>query len=174
MTRGKFYAGIGSRETPENVLLVMELIAAKMCEKGWILRSGGAPGADTAFENGLQISNNPYQKEIYLPWRGFNGRTDTHKTFYGVCQEALEIAEKFHPNWPACSDAAKKLHARNAYQILGKSLDTPSDLVICWTKDGSGKGGTGQALRMAKHYGIRIHDLGVQAIFEKYKDHLEE
>lgn len=42
----KSYAGIGSRETPPNMKPLMELIAQKMEEKGYILRSGAAMGAD--------------------------------------------------------------------------------------------------------------------------------
>lgn len=34
-------------------------------KEGCILRSGGAEGADTAFENGVRSL---YNKEIYLPW----------------------------------------------------------------------------------------------------------
>jgi len=43
----------------------MTKIAQRMSEKGFVLRSGGAKGADEAFENGAG------EKEIYLPWRGF-------------------------------------------------------------------------------------------------------
>lgn len=45
------------------------------------------------------------------------------------------------------------------YQVLGYDLKTPSDMVICWTKDGGASGGTGQALRIAKDYNIPIYNL---------------
>lgn len=65
------YAGIGSRDTPEDILRLMAVVAAKREDDGFILRSGGADGADTAFESGVVSSD---MKEIYLPWKGFNGR----------------------------------------------------------------------------------------------------
>ena len=42
------YAGIGSRSTPRPVLLFMGEIAGMLADYGLTLRSGGAPGADTA------------------------------------------------------------------------------------------------------------------------------
>ena len=37
-----FYTGIGSRETPREVMVVMYHFAIQMAERGLILRSGGA------------------------------------------------------------------------------------------------------------------------------------
>ena len=47
-----YYAGVGSRETPLDVLKTMWKIGNYLATKGYTLRSGGAKGADTAFENG--------------------------------------------------------------------------------------------------------------------------
>ena len=44
------YAGIGSRATPQAELEAMTEAAKMLSEKGYTLRSGGAKGADTAFE----------------------------------------------------------------------------------------------------------------------------
>lgn len=46
-----FYTGIGSRETPQEIQNLMFKIAQKLDSK-YILRSGGADGADLAFEKG--------------------------------------------------------------------------------------------------------------------------
>lgn len=151
----QYYAGIGSRETPEDILALMSNIAAKLENEKYILRSGGADGADSAFEKGV---GNPKNKEIYLPWKGFEGSTSL---LYTICDKAYQIAEIYHPNWKSLSEGSKKLHARNAYQVLGKSLDKPVSFVICWTPHGEGGGGTGQAIRIAKAYDIPIFDLGV-------------
>lgn len=67
-----FYTGVGSRETPRDVQAVMYKFAQKMALHGAVLRSGGADGADTAFELGCDKQQG--KKEIYLPWQGFNGR----------------------------------------------------------------------------------------------------
>lgn len=47
-----YYAGVGSRETPQDILNTMYKIGKYLASKGYTLRSGGAIGADTAFENG--------------------------------------------------------------------------------------------------------------------------
>lgn len=44
-----FYTGIGSRQTPPEILKMMTKIATQLESKGWVLRSGGAEGADEAF-----------------------------------------------------------------------------------------------------------------------------
>lgn len=150
----RYYAGIGSRETPDTVGLLMTSIAESLAERGYVLRSGGAPGADTFFEQGAPKE----LREIYLPWPGFNGNSSPlHK----VTSQAMSVAKRFHPNWERLSDAGKKLMARNAYQILGKDLRTPVEFVVCWTPGGKVIGGTGQALRMAKRLEIPVFNLAV-------------
>ena len=50
----KFYAGIGSRETPVNILYMMKKLARALGKSDWTLRSGGAKGADSAFYSGIK------------------------------------------------------------------------------------------------------------------------
>jgi len=150
-----YYAGIGSRATPPVVWQVMREAAFEFAQLGWVLRSGGADGADSAFEAGCVLARG--QKEIFLPSYRFNGNPSP---YYSITPEALTLAEAHHPKWERCTPGGKKLHARNGYQILGFDLHTPSTFVICWTKDGGGGGGTAQALRIAFSEGIPILDLG--------------
>ena len=167
------YAGIGSRETPLSVLEDMQHIAFQLGSMNWILRSGGAPGADTAFEYGCDHAGGT--KEIYIPWHGFQGRKDA---IVGAEQpnfpDALFLASNFHPAWDRCKQGARALHARNGYQILGKSLTQKADCVICWTRNASGTGGTGQALRIAKHFNIPIFDLGRDAAYDELELFVKE
>lgn len=128
----KLYAGIGSRETPERILNQMNAVAVVLQENGWRLRSGGAKGADDAFERGAGV-----RKEIFTAKDAANDKA------------AMALAEKFHPAWDRCSKFARALHARNGYILLGRDLATPVRFVLCWTKDGKATGGTGQALRIA-------------------------
>jgi hypothetical protein len=170
----KYYAGIGSRSTPFDVLGLMRDIAKHLGPKGWCLRSGGAQGADTAFEDAA--INNHHPMEIYLPWPGFAFRPTTPEYIVASKLEnyhrAREIAAQFHPAWMRCSDAARKLHTRNVYQILGRDLATPVEAVICWTPAGSGSGGTGQALRIARAHNIPIRDLGDPDVLSKARSWL--
>lgn len=148
----RYYAGIGSRETPVLLLKKMKSIAAMLRTMDYKLRSGGAPGADTAFAHGAAT-----QAEIYLPWPHFNriNRWTNFNRFW-----AEEIAMKFHPSWDGLEPAARKLMARNTCQVLGPGPDAPhSDFVVCWTMNGEASGGTGQALRIADAYMIPVFNL---------------
>lgn len=150
-----YYTGIGSRETPKEFLNLFSRVARYLASEGAILRSGHAPGADTSFEVGCDsIKGN---KEIYLPWKEFQGSTST---LIVRDRRAFEIAKRFHFNWDRLSQGKQKLHARNSHQVLGQDLNTPSKFIICWTRGGEGQGGTGQALRIAEKYDIPVFDCG--------------
>lgn len=156
-----YFAGIGSRETPPHIL---EYIKSSLCpelvKRGLVLRSGGADGADKAFEQGYDKLQ--AEKQIFLPWKAFN---NNKSDMYWVCNQALDIAEKFHPHWDTLSPPAKNLHGRNVYQVLGWGFNYPSKFVICWTPDGAEfktsrrTGGTGQAIRIANGNNIPVINL---------------
>lgn len=155
------YAGIGARATPNLALADMTAIAAWLARAGWRLSTGGARGADSAFANGTPQS----QRTIHLPWRGYNGHRgpDSRVPDPSELAAGLAIAERLHPAWGRCSEAVRKLHARNASVILGPGLDRPVDAVVAWTPEGAVTGGTGMALRIATERGIPILNLGVLA-----------
>lgn len=117
----RFYTGIGSRKTPFVICRLMTRIAKNMNTVGYTLRSGGASGADSAFEKGAGDN-----KEIYLPWLGFNNNESTLLP----TEEAFEMAAKYHPAWNSCDERARKFHARNCHQVLGHDLKTPTTLVL--------------------------------------------
>jgi len=148
----KYYTGVGSRSTPPDILELMSKIAKDMQMLGYVLRSGGAGGADEAFEKGADEMH----REIYLPWQGFNGNGSK---LAGVCNGAIQRASEIHPAWARCSVGVKKLHARNVYQVLGKDLKTPSEILICWTRNAEVKGGTATAIRLAKEVGAKVYNL---------------
>ena len=157
------YAGIGSRETPNDVLSLMTRIGKFLSENNIILRSGHAGGADLAFENGCDLANKN-NKEIWIPWRNFN---NSNSNFIVTSPEAFKMAAEIHPAWDRCSDGAKKLHARNMHQILGTDLNTPCNFVICYTKNGLLSGGTAQAIRLSEKYNIPVFNIGN---FDKHSD----
>tara|TARA_B100000929_G_scaffold139782_1_gene110717 strand:+ start:3300 stop:3842 length:543 start_codon:yes stop_codon:yes gene_type:complete len=160
----KTYTGIGSRSTPLDVQALMEAYANHLAVKGWVLRSGGAEGADQAFQRGVHGG----KKEIYLPWGGFNNfRHDPENGFYvaeefGNWEEAQDIAAQLHPAWENCGQGARRLHTRNVYQVLGQNLDRPSEALICWAEPkghGHVKGGTGMAVSIARQCGVNVINL---------------
>jgi hypothetical protein len=151
LPKARFYAGIGARKTPTEVLSIMTAAARRLAARGYCLCSGAAAGADTAFEQGAGAA-----KEIWLPWHGFNRHPSPHVP----TAAAYTLAARIHPAWRRCSDKARAFHARNMHQILGAGLDNPVDFVLCWTPEGSGAGGTGQALRLAHKHQIPVFDMG--------------
>lgn len=151
----KKIAGIGSRSTPADILFQMENIGEFFAKKGWLLRSGGADGADTAFEKGFdRVASS--RKEIFLPWKKFNKNLSS---LYDPSAEAFDMASKIHPAWGKCSPGARALHARNCHQVLGKNLDDPVDLLVCWTLGGGVSGGTATAIKIAKKHKIKTINL---------------
>ena len=155
----RFYAGIGSRTTPTEILDLMTRVATRLNGLGYTLRSGGADGADTAFASGAGD-----RLQEFLPWRGFNGNTSSLHTVGG---DALELASRVHPAFSRLGRPARLLMARNCYQVLGATLDDPVDFVLCWTPDGAeteaertkATGGTGQAIALASRHAIPVFNL---------------
>ncbi len=147
------YTGIGSIKINTKYLNYIILLSKYFAQKGYVLRSGGTNGAASAFEQGCDSVNG--LKEIYLPCKDFN---NNKSSLYDLpnFDEAFKIAENFHPAWYTQSNAIKKLHTSNSYQILGSDLKTPSLFVVCYT---DGTGSTMQALRIAKFYNIPIFNL---------------
>lgn len=155
----KIYTGVGSRETPEPIIALIYQISKKLDKMGFLLRSGGANGADSAFE---QFST---RKEIFLPWDGFNGRQHDGESYFDYLQcpgwsVAKASVDVFHPSPENLSKSGRSLMARNALQILGGDCKTLTNVVICWTKNGKEVGGTSQAIRIARHKNVPILNLG--------------
>lgn len=150
----KYYCGIGSRETPAKILSLMTEVATYLYLKKYTLNSGGAPGADNAFEAGVPTD---LFKKIYLPWDGFNNKK-VNGTSYIIPPYNEILVKKFHPNFSALSKHGKLLMSRNSYQVLGDDLISPVQFVLCWTSDGKASGGTGQAMRICYDKEIPVYN----------------
>jgi hypothetical protein len=137
------YAGIGSRNTPDDVLDIIGKIAEGFSNRDALLRSGGAVGADLAFERSSGLKQIFYAED--------------------ASKESIELARIIHPAWDRCSEYAKALHGRNMQIILGRNLDDPVDFVVCWTPGGKPVGGTGTALRLAYRHKIKVFNLYVKS-----------
>lgn len=167
------YTGIGARKTPSHILKLMEDTARKLCTLGWTLRSGGARGADTAFERGvdLALANPPVDGDVTYSKYG------TKEIFYAndATEEAMAIAKQYHPAWNRMGAYVKKLHGRNAFQVLGRNLKSPSRYLICWTPDGCTSheqrtiktGGTGTAISIASANKIEVINMAIPAELDR-------
>lgn len=158
------YTGIGSRETPFD--FIQEIYKVSYILRDCTLRSGAAKGADEAFEL------NATKKEIFIPWNKFNKYVHNGDDVFALefmdnKDEAERISKEYHPNWNRLSKGGISLMTRNVYQILGKDLKSPSDFLVCYTKDGKISGGTGQAMRIAKDYNVPIHNLKSDGEFKR-------
>lgn len=172
---GKFYAGIGSRATPLGVKRVLEPYVKALRLMGYTLRTGGAYGADQYFE---ECSLEPLRQApkdvepvvVYLPWEGYTTPSGKGLSYHRVVGERgllQEEASCHHPAWVKCSEATRKLHARNVAILLGEDLKQHAQFVICWTGDGVecgeettvNTGGTGHGIRVASFYGIPVYNV---------------
>lgn len=132
-----FYTGVGSRKTPEKIKHLMSAIAIYLESIGKVLRTGDAVGADGSFRTPA------HNKEVYKA----NDATS----------KSIEMAAEYHPVFNTLGEYARKLHGRNSFQVLGRELDMPSELLVCWTPDGAtthaersrDTGGTGTAISIA-------------------------
>lgn len=167
--RVKHYAGIGSRETPQKVLLQMEKIGSFFAEKGYVLRSGGAKGADTYFERGC--NNVRGLKQIWRP----------SENYFPLHEWAIEKASEVCWEYPLEKMKAYtiSLITRNMYQIYGDSESVegiiPVDFVVYWSngnplEEGRESGGTRYAVRAASAIGIPTYNLRTQK--EEFADFL--
>ena len=151
-----FYAGIGSRKTPQACLDMMTKIGRVCVKKGLTLRSGGAVGADQAFEKGCDLEEGT--KEIWSPK---SQKIIEHewaiKEAVSVCWEYPLLKMKPY---------TQSLIIRNMYQILGYDREEirPVDFVVFYCEgdplmQGNISGGTRYAVRLAHKYKIPHYNL---------------
>jgi hypothetical protein len=155
----RFYTGVGSRSTPGDITALMRELAVALGRSGWTLRSGGAEGADQAFEAGA------VRVESYRPWRrrGEPGIVIEDPNLLHRAREILR-AEDVYPDFSGIESALESLdeapaegrerrsgterrrrklwatlalQTRNVFQVLGADLRSPSRFLVCWTPDGA-------------------------------------
>ena len=171
------YTGVGSRKTPIEIQYMMAHLAVCLGKSEYILRSGGAEGADYAFEYGARTAGVPI--EIYRPVNSY--RKEPHWiTQYSqeLWDRASQMAAMSHPAWDRCASFARALHTRNCFQVMGNDLDSPSSFMICWTPDGAvtpgecsiRTGGTGTAIRIAHMNGVEVFNLKRDDHFQRLFD----
>lgn len=157
-----FYAGIGSRATPDRMMATLTKCARRLEGRGFVLRSGGAAGSDSAFEAGTSAR----AREIYLPKPRFNDNNSALHSLPRIGQ-AITLASTIHPAWGRVAQEHQALHGRNIFQILGAEMDEPVRFVLCYTPDGAQEldeitrstGGTGLAIRLARLLGIPVFNI---------------
>lgn len=165
------YAGVGSRDLPFDIELSIMELSRHLADLGAILRSGGAPGSDTAFYNGVLSSDdlNHSNIEIYLAWSGMNGhKSKSEMGFFNASrfdnfEAAIALATEARGSLHGLGMGGVALHGRNAYQILGRYLSDPANLAIVYAKPMNQgktvKGGTNTAYQISKKFKVPILNL---------------
>lgn len=160
---------VGGRDSISKYEPVFMYIAY-LLSKTHLLRSGRAVGPDTwaqlAYTLRYYTSEAKSFAEIYVPDIHFNPmlpkrfpETDvwTHVNVEAeLWAEAFNIAASVHPDWDACSGYAQGLHTRNVFQVLGNSLDNPSEFCIYCADEFQGEvyGGTGTTAKLCDKYDV--------------------
>ena len=171
------YAGVGSRRTPPDIQQAMADIAQRLGDAGIALSTGGADGADQAFETGALRTDAPIT--VHTPWPGYNGYRPGRDTGTDIDvvhpkptdrlggQSFADLARRHHPYWNRCRRGARALFVRNV-SILAGALDDggnrlPVRAVLAYTPSGlpHGReaGGTGHTLLTAATLGIPFVNL---------------
>ena len=165
-------AFIGSRKLKESsypqdyqIFYNLALLAAT---NGVIMRSGGAEGADLCAETAYfeASKENPEVLklvEIFVPWRSFNASNPLHKHYSkslpGVEEEECLLTVMNESHYLNLSNGAALLHLRNCKEILGDNLDSPVDVVICFTVNRKVVGGTATGIKLAINSGIPVYNI---------------
>lgn len=164
------YTGIGARELSQSIQVEFTEIGRRLALIGYTLRSGGAEGADLAFERGADKGHG--KKEIFLPWKSFNHSDSTYILESPTPQGIVDIASKLYPRWDRSSQGVQRLHARNVRQILGQDLNDPSAFVVCYTErpynDPNAIGGTLFGIKLAEANDIPVFNFYVRGDRERF------
>jgi hypothetical protein len=146
MMTNNCYTGIGSHETPDDILILMRRIGYIMAMKGVALRTGEADGADRAFYKGVVDANKihrvKFKNEVFV--------ADSPKEYHCVndivnifssdlmstapIQGFRETAVRIRGSWDNLSYFGAMRHIRNVAQVLGVDGNSPSRGMICWAK----------------------------------------
>lgn len=152
----KFYTGVGSRDTPGNVCQLMTSTAKRLNEQGYILRSGGARGADYAFEIGADNPAIYIASETAKPVSRKPGIFPDLEAYRATVKKCCLHYKNIQ------SQYAKDLHTRNVCQVIGHDPKEiiRSDFLLAYTLNGDYVGGTTTAIRCAELFEVPVFNFG--------------
>lgn len=150
----KIYAGIGNREIPLSAFQELNKLARNFDKQGFLLRSGGAMGSDTAFQNGSEHHIIYKTDETII----HNGTDITIEQSICNNKELRRIAKEHYPFWDNSPPGTRDLMTRNVAILLGPNVDSKARMVVCYCRD-EDSGGTAMGIRVAKEYGIPVYNL---------------
>lgn len=149
------YVGLGSRVIPPEYQSACRHVAYVAAMYHVILRTNTNAGTSAVFEDSCFRCQGT--RQIYLPYEGFNKRRHGVSALTG---EHYEVASRAHPNWSACNQCAKKIHANTVSMLLGDNLNDKAGVLLTYTEKGIAQGSSGFAIHLAKGYDIPIINAG--------------
>lgn len=166
----KFYTGVGSRETPYYVLALMTYTAKVLDKLGYTLRSGGASGADCAFERGSNKHAIYSINKTHIPVSGKPNIIPNLEPYRKLAAECCLHYKNIR------NQNVKDLHTRNVCQVIGHDPNEviKSDFLICYTFNGEHIGGTTTAIRCAERFDIPVFNFGRYKTIEEMQVQLKE
>lgn len=159
----KYWAGVGSRETPLEILHLMVRLGRTLTDLGFPLSSGDAVGADRAFYRGASLSPRYAEvgSRIYLHKNGYQCRWRDPKQGFLVASDypdtyprAVQMASQARGGFYGLGPGGIALQTRNVFQIHGHTLqDTIGALYYYGVPVGKPenekvRGGTNTAVRL--------------------------
>lgn len=160
---------VGSRKAKPIHVKLCSVVTREATRRGFHARTGDAIGMDA----GCRLGAIPGKLTVY-------SAKPKHGAICGPSlpnfDEATAIAKAVHPYWERCSSFAKLLHGRNPYQVLGESLNEPSEIFVCWAPpngENAVKGGTNTAYQVAYDWGIPIFNFYFKEDWNNLRSYLE-
>ncbi len=155
-----YYAGVGSRSIPYEVLVQMTKIAERLAGMGYTLRTGqDINGADRAFRMGIENFHIHHPNEMPEKMVLYSSRDAT--------PFAINIAKKYIRDWDNLDDGLKNHYAKSVMLLLGPDGLVQSKFLICWTPNGAESqdhvnrrsGNAGLCIQLARDYKIPVINL---------------
>ena len=151
------YSVVGPKDSPEHYNTMMSKIASLFEDDGYILRTRGRDGFEEAAVNGTDL----IQNKVIIPgtvWK------------QGPSQEAYSVAWDHSNRWLDLSEENKKRSAYIVQVLLGAKLNNRSKFLITYTQDEETIPEVILAMRVARHYGIRVFDLAEYSFQKLWND----
>lgn len=200
----KVFAGVGALKTPNGnnhpIGEIMGKMAYQMCyAKDWVMTSSGRSGAESFFEQGLYAQNkDPFETgrlKRFIPYLGYNQHTKgvviagddllskarkmlMDMEIYPKDKQLPRFIELEGEDRNSLSEAeitVAHYHCLNVFLVLQDDLQSPVDMLVCWTPDGAVTkdeyqigvtGSSGIAISLANALGKPVFNM-------KREDHLK-
>ena len=135
----------------------LENIQIAINEREMTTRSGGAQGSDAI---ATRLAS---KKEIFIPWKDNKMYPEDGivASDFPNWNEAESLVKNIlgEEHWNRLSRGGKALQTRNAYQVLGADLNSPSKFVVVWRDPSIPSSGTDTAIKIARANNIPVFNI---------------